>query len=361
MDTVLKDRDRAATRSKWGLALLWINLSVVVVVLIQIATNHIPSARELFRLLAYALVYANLTGLLGTWILGGLVEKWALRRFPVFPLVAVGVLVFTTLGCLLAQTLLAVIGLVVPQHFWQEYFYTLRVALPLGAVFGLGAAVHASLRGRVQLMEEKLHEKEVAAERAQKLATEARLRSLESRIHPHFLFNTLNSISSLIAVNAAQAEQMVGRLATLLRVSLDAGNRPLIPLREELAMVQSYIDIESVRFGEKLRGSVDVAAEFLDAKVPPMSVQSLVENAVKHGVTPQSGGGECRVMASTKNDSLHIEVWDSGPGFDLTAIPAGHGLDSLVERLDALFGEKARLNVSRRDGYSVVEMVLPRV
>jgi sensor histidine kinase YesM len=361
MDPVLKDNHRAATRGKWALALLWINLSVVVVVLIQIATNQIASARELFRLLTYALVYANLTGLLATWIMGGLAERWVFRKFPLLPAAAVGILVFTTLGCLLAQTLLAVIGFVVPQHFWQEYFRTLRIALPLGAVFGLGAAVHASLRGRVQLMEERLHEKEIAEERARKLAAEARLSSLESRIHPHFLFNTLNSISSLIAVNPAQAEQIVGRLATLLRVSLDTSSRPLIPLREELAMVESYIDIETVRFGDKLRGTVEVPAELRDAKVPPMSVQSLVENAVKHGITPQNGGGECRVIASAKNGSLYIEVRDTGPGFDLAAIPAGHGLDSLVERLDALFGTMAYLKVSQRDGYSVVEMVLPRV
>jgi LytS/YehU family sensor histidine kinase len=125
--------------------------------------------------------------------------------------------------------------------------------------------------------------------------------------------------------------------------------------------VESYVDIESVRFGGKLRGSLEVPAELRDAQVPPMSVQSLVENAVKHGIAPQSGGGEVTVTASAENGSLRIEVRDTGPGFDLGAIPAGHGLDSLVERLDALFGAKARLNVLRRDGYSVVEMILPRV
>jgi LytS/YehU family sensor histidine kinase len=92
-----------------------------------------------------------------------------------------------------------------------------------------------------------------------------------------------------------------------------------------------------------------------------MSVQALVENAVKHGIAPQIGGGEIMVAASTENGSLRIEVRDTGPGFNLTAIPAGHGLDILVERLDALFGAKARLNVFRRDGKSVVEMVLPRL
>jgi LytS/YehU family sensor histidine kinase len=253
------------------------------------------------------------------------------------------------------------IGVVVPQNFWREYFNTLRISLPLALVFGLGALVHASLRGRVQIMEGKLHEKEIAEERSRKLAAEARLQSLESRIHPHFLFNTLNSISSLIAVNPVRAEQTVGQLAVLLRASLDSGQQPLIPLRQELAMVRSYIDIEKVRFGDKLKGCVDVPADLEDAKVPPMSVQSLVENAVKHGITSQSAGGEVWVDACAEDGSLRIEVSDSGPGFDLSAIRPGHGLDSLVQRLDALFGARAHLNVFRRDGCSVVEMVLPRV
>ncbi len=350
----------APMKHKWAFSLFWINLAVAVVVLVLIVGNQISSVRELLHVLTYALVYANLTGAMGVLVLGGLAERFALRS-PLVPFVAVGVIAFSALGCLLSQTLLMEIGFVIPQHFWAEYVHTLRVAMPLAAVFGLGAMVHGSLRGRVQLMEERLHEKEVTEERARKLAVEARLRLLESRIHPHFLFNTLNSISSLIAVNPPRAEQILGRLAALLRASLDSSNQPLIPLRQELAMVESYIDIERVRFGDKLRGSVEVPTELQGANVPPMSVQSLVENAVKHGITPLSGGGEILVTASAENGGLRIEVRDTGPGFDLTAIPAGHGLDNLVERLDALFGAKARLNFLRRDGYSVVEMVLPRV
>jgi LytS/YehU family sensor histidine kinase len=293
--------------------------------------------------------------------MGGLAQRLAQLKLPLVPYVAVGIMVVTALGCLLAQALSMEMGFVIPQHFWREYFHTLRIATPLAIVFGLGASAHASLQGRVQMMEEKLHEKEMAEERTRKLVAEARLRSLESRIHPHFLFNTLNAISSLITVNPARAEQIVGRLAALLRASLDSGNQPLIPLRQELAMVESYVDIEKARFGDKLDGSVEVPAELLDAKVPPMSVQSLVENAVKYGITPQSGGGMFLVTASGDNGNLRIEVQDTGPGFNLAAIQAGHGLDNLVQRLDALFGPKARLNVLRRDRYSVVEMVVPRV
>src|SRR6266478_1397450 len=292
MHTLRKGGNMASTKSKWVFSLLWINLAVVLAVLIVIVGNPASSVRELLHTLAYALVYANLTGLLGTWVLWGLAERLDLRLFPLDPTMTVSILVFAAFGCLMAQAMLDGIGFAVPQHFWQEYFRTLRVALPLAGVFGLGALVHGSLRGRLQSTEARLHAKEVAEERAQKLAAEARMRSLESRIHPHFLFNTLNSISSLIAVNPARAEQVVGRLAALLRASLDTSNQPLIPLRQELAMVESYIDIERVRFGNKLRGSVEVPAELQDAKVPPMSVQSLVENAVKHGITPLSGDGE---------------------------------------------------------------------
>lgn len=345
----------------WGFSLLWINLAVGVVVLIQIVSNQFSTARELLHALAFSFVYANLTGIFGILVLGSLAERLASRRVPMMPAVAVGIIVLTAVGCLMAQTLLMTVGLVVPHNFWREYFYTLRVAIPLAAVFGLGALVHATLRERMHAAEEKLHEKEVAEERAKKLATEARLRSLESRIHPHFLFNTLNSISALIAVNPARAEQIVGRLAALLRASLDNSNQPLIPLEQELAMVRSYIDIEKVRFGDRLRGLIDVPAELQSAKVPPMSVQVLVENAVKHGITPQSGAGEVAVTASADNGALRIEIRDTGPGFDLTVVRAGHGLDNLVERLDALFGPKARLNTVRREGYCVVEMVLPRV
>ena len=350
-----------STRRNWAFPVLWILFAIAVVVLVEFAGNQISSLRELARLLAIALVYALVGGALGVWVLGGLAERLALRKFPLMLLMIVGIMVFIPLACLLAQALLVGIGLMGPTQFWRQYFHTLRAVTPLAIVFGLGGLVYGSLWTRVQQMGEKLREKEIAEERARKLAAEARLRSLESRIHPHFLFNTLNAISALIPVNPTRAEQMVGRLAALLRASLDAGHQPLISLRQELAMVESYVDIEKVRFGDKLQGSVEVPAELLDAKVPAMAVQSLVENAVKYGITPQSGGGKFLVTASADDGNLRIEVRDTGPGFDLAAIPAGHGLDNLVERLDALFGAKARLNVLRRDGYTVVEMVLPRV
>lgn len=351
----------APFKHKWAFALLWTNVAVALVNLIVFATGQTPTVQALLHTLVFTFVYSNLTSILAVLILGWLIERAAVRKVSPWKVLIPGVLVFAVGGCLLAQSLLAAAGFSASQYFWLDYYHTLRVAVPLALVFGLGAMTHASLLSRVQVMEQKLHEKEIAEERSRKLAAEARLRSLESWIHPHFLFNTLNSISALIALDPARAEQIVGRLATVLRASLDTSGNSLIPLHQEIAMVESYLDIERVRLGDKLRGRVEVPVELMETMVPPMSVQSLVENAVKHGITPLSEGGDLLVKARADAGHVRIEVGDTGPGFDLAGLCPGHGLDKLVQRLDALFGDRASLNVFRREGYSVVEMVLPRV
>jgi len=351
----------SSTKTDWRFSLLWINLAVIVVIFVRVVGYQVKGVWELLYELAYSLLFANLTGVLALLVIGAAMTRVQIRKFSLLPTLLACILVFVPAGCLLAETVLLAIGVLAPRSFWTDYFNILRISMPLATVFGFGALLHATLRERLRVAEEKLREKEVAEERAQKLATEARLSFLESRIHPHFLFNTLNSIGSMITVDPERADQTLGKLATLLRASLDNSNQALIPLQQELAMVESYLDIEKARFGNKLRGSTEVVDEVRSAKVPPMSVQALVENAVKHGIAPQRGGGEILVAASAENGNLRIEVRDTGPGFNLTAIPAGRGLDNLVERLSALFGDHARLNVFRRDGQSVVEMVLPRL
>jgi two-component system sensor histidine kinase AlgZ len=347
-----------ALKNKWAFSLFWVNLAVGIVMLVLLAAGQISTLRDLLQTLAYALIYANVTGLLGVFIIDRILGKLAQRKLPVIPVVLISIVALTAVGSLLVQGLLMQLRLVVPVHFWPEYWHTLRVATPLGLVFALGAMAHGSLRNRMQVMEETLRDKELAEERLQKLAVEARLRSLEARIHPHFLFNTLNSISALIPLNPGRAEELLGRLAVLLRASLDSGHQPLIPLRQELAMVTSYIEIEKVRFGDKLATSIVTEPAAQEIKVPPMSVQSLVENAVKHSIAVQSGG-TILIAAAVEHGRLRGEVHDTGPGFSLAAVPAGHGLDNLVQRLTALFGDSAGLRVFQCDHYSVVEMSLP--
>lgn len=353
------DWDR--TGYHWALSLLWINLAVAVTVLILIAGHQASRAPELAHIIGYSLVYANVCGVLAVLLIRTVAQKPLPRLLTLAPLVAVAIVVSAAIGCLLAQTLLLEANLVTAGAFWSEYWDVLRTAIPLGLVFGSGALAHASLRARAHDFEAKLREREASEERARKLLAEARLHSLESRIHPHFLFNTLNAIGSLIAADAERAERTLERLSTLLRASLDNATRPLIPLRQELSIVTSYLDIQTVRFGSALRTSVTVPGELQEHKVPPFSVQTLVENAVKHGITPSGNGGEVLVTASLVENRLRVAVCDSGPGFDLTALRAGHGLDNVVSRLDALFGAEARFNVNRSNGHCVTEIVLPIV
>jgi hypothetical protein len=129
------------TKSNWLFSLAWINVAVAIVILIQLTGNQISSARELFHVLAFSLVYANLTGVLAMFAIGWLAARAEVLKLPLALFLFLSILVFSTVGCLLAQLLLMAIGFVVPQHFWLDYLRTLRVALPLAAVFGLGALV----------------------------------------------------------------------------------------------------------------------------------------------------------------------------------------------------------------------------
>ncbi len=207
---------------------------------------------------------------------------------------------------------------------------------------------------------QSLH-KELERERALKLATEAQLASLESRIHPHFLFNTLNSISSLIPDDPARAERLVEQMAALLRFSLDANQSGLVPLSAELKIVADYLEIERARFGDRLRYQIDVPADLNDSRIPPLSLQTLVENSVKYAIAPDRTGGEIRITAARSGGAFRVEVSDPGPAFQLESAPPGHGLDNLKDRLLAVFGGQAALVLQRVGGRNNLILSLPQV
>jgi len=344
----------------WRFALLWINSASLIATAMMAAFGAARSVQELLFSLLYSLIFANVVGCIGAITLTRVAERMKQRRVPLTPVMICAFIAVVVVGGLAAQLLLVRLGMAPGATLWRDYLRTLRVSLPLTLVFGMGAMSHGMLRDRIQTMEIELRERAIGEERQRKLAAEARLQLLESRLHPHFLFNTLNAISALIAIDPGRAEAAVGRLATLLRSSLDNSSRTLISLREELRLVESYLELEHERFGDRLRVTIEAPEELLDAQTPPMSVQTLAENAVKHGVTEQIGGGEVRIQVRAVDDGLRVRVSDSGPGFELTQIPAGHGLDNLVGRLDLLFGDAAGLSVFSREGLCVVEMSLPR-
>ncbi len=272
----------------------------------------------------------------------------------------VSLIALSAVGCLLAGFILAASGIFEWQNYWRTFFRDMRFSWAIAIAIGVSISLYERLRAKLEAANVQLREKKLAAERAHKLAIEARLSSLESRIHPHFLFNTLNSISSLIQEDPQQAERLVERLAALLRFSLDSNQRSTVALRQEIKITRDYLEIESARIGDRLRYSIDVPAALESIEVPPLSVQTLVENSLKYAVSPRREGGEIQITARVASDRVLIEVMDDGPGFPPGAIAAGHGLDNLHARLAVLFDNEAALDIAMRDERTVVTISLPQ-
>jgi len=264
-----------------------------------------------------------------------------------------------TAGTLAGGLLLQLAGVVRHGEYWLEFRSSYPISIVITLMVGLGITSFETMRFKLQTATLQLRTKQVEQERAYKLLAEARLSSLESRIHPHFLFNTLNSIAALIPTDPKRAEDTVGKLASLLRFSLNANHTGLVPLGQELKIVRDYLEIEKTRFGPRLSYRIDVPEALNDIRVPPLALQSLVENSVKHVVSQRAQGAAIRVTGSTDSGRVRLEVVDDGPGFSLDAITPEHGLGNLISRLELLFGSSGQLDVSRAHEKTTVSLAFP--
>jgi sensor histidine kinase YesM len=282
-------------------------------------------------------------------------------RFPrLIVLIQAAVLVCTAVaGSSAAVLIFRIVGLVPHNLYWSNLLGVLPFSIMISLMFGLSISTFETMRYKLQEAKLEVRTKQVEQERAYKLLAEAQLSSLESRIHPHFLFNTLNSIAALIPKNPQLAEDTVGKLASLLRFSLNANHSGLVPLSQELKIVRDYLEIEKTRFGSRLRYSIAIPEVLLDVKVPPLALQSLVENSVKHVVSQCSQGATIQISGTIDNGIIRLEVLDDGPGFMLDAITPEHGLGNLIARLDILFGAGGRLEVTRENAKTAVRLFFP--
>jgi two-component system, LytTR family, sensor histidine kinase AlgZ len=213
----------------------------------------------------------------------------------------------------------------------------------LALLFGMGVLLYLLSAGLhyAALAIETSHEAERQVVEARTLAREAELQALRNQINPHFLFNSLHSISALATQDGGRAREMCIRLADFLRSSLGLGSRENIPLREELALARSYLEVEQVRFGERLRVVEDVASVCQDCQIPALLLQPLVENAVKHGVAGMLEGGAIRLAVEQSGGAVLITVEN---GFDPEMpVPRklGIGLDHVRRRLEVRYGAEA--------------------
>jgi two-component system LytT family sensor kinase len=193
--------------------------------------------------------------------------------------------------------------------------------------------------------------REAQAARLRVDLAEAKLANLEGKLHPHFLFNTLNSIAALVREDPRSAETMIEQLGELLRASLETNPLRMVPLDEELRLTEQYLAIQRVRFQERLRTAIEASQAARHAQVPPLLLQPLVENAIRHGISPRESGGSVTVSAAVEDESLVITVEDDGVG--IGAAPTeraggGLGLRSVRSRLSHLYGDGHRYEVTAR-------------
>jgi two-component system, LytTR family, sensor histidine kinase AlgZ len=208
---------------------------------------------------------------------------------------------------------------------------------------------------------DRIQEMKLLALRARQESLTAQVEALQARIQPHFLFNALNTVASLIAADPQRAETAVERLSDLFRYTLDASKRARVPLGEELAAVEGFLELETLRYGSRLKAALHVDAGARDARVPPLILQPLVENAVLHGLAPRREGGRIEVLVEQTAEALVLRVEDDGPGPGASPRRgSGTALVDLRRRLALLYGSAARLEVGRAAiGGFRVEIVLP--
>ncbi|HKO59753.1 MAG TPA: histidine kinase, partial [Pyrinomonadaceae bacterium] len=273
-------------------------------------------------------------------------------------------LIHVILSCGFAFTLLAIyvllttlVGLQSPN---SSLLTTLRVqyvisfhseVLTYWAVIGLSHALDYY---------RKYREREIRASQLEAQLARAQLDALRMQLQPHFLFNTLNTISVLMKENVQLADQLLLRLSDLLRLSLKSTDNHEVALRDELEFLRNYLEIEQTRFQDRLTVRYEIDEQVFDAQVPNLILQPLVENAIRHAVTPKPGKSTVEIRATRRNGKVELQVRDDGPGLPSVTHGNGIGLSNTRARLDQLYGSAHTFELSPANGTGLqVTVTLP--
>jgi sensor histidine kinase YesM len=265
-----------------------------------------------------------------------------LRALPLLGFMA-GVLLSAAIALFFARALLGL--------------HLLRFIVPAAIMAAMLYAAWVTVRNATNLLHDHAERTAAQAARAEAELAGARMRELQARMQPHFLFNALNTVADLVRTDPAAAEATVEDLAAILRASLKHGATSLHPLRDELALVRALAGVEQRRLGDRLRVRVDVDPAALDVPVPALSIQPLVENAIKHGIAPRLAGGSLVATIAIHGETVTATVSDDGDGF-ARGWTEGTGLGNLRERLRTLYGDRACVTVHPGPG-GRVSIALP--
>ena len=299
---------------------------------------------------------------LATPLLVGLARRFPIVRRPTARAIAAHLTAFIVISATsevwsaALQVMFNPWGARLPLTFWQVWSTTLIFqALTFLIVYALILTITYVVDSR-----ENIARQMTEAARLNEELSKAQLAALRQQIEPHFMFNTLNSIAGLVRDDRNQAAvSMIVGLSEFLRRATEDSHRSQVTLAEEVEYLERYLGIQKLRFGDRLRVSMDIPANLLGAEVPNLLLQPLVENAIKHGITKRVAGGRVRVTGARRNGSLWLSVYNDGPKFpdDWQSSGTGVGLANLRMRLKILHGEAHEL-IMRRSGTKGVEVIV---
>ena len=261
-------------------------------------------------------------------------EKTASLVFVIIIGIASGTLIGLQIGSFALQQIFSV-TLKQPE---KSLFQVIILAI----TFGMIATYFFYSKSRLKVSQELIQQERIKRLSSEKEALEANLRLLQAQIEPHFLFNTLSNVLSLIDTDPANGKSMLMDLIHYLRTSLSRTLHDPITLDQEIDMIKAYLNIQKIRMGDRLRFKIELPDAVRKHPFPPMLLQPLVENAVKHGLEPKMEGGEIMIKAMEEEDLIRIEVMDTGLGFS-SFHETGVGIGNVKERIQLLYGEKGRL------------------
>ena len=286
-------------------------------------------------------------------------ENWRLRA----PLYVLGAMVFTAVHVLIRILVYPVVDTMTKQPWPVGWSLFERVFLWDMTEDGIYVYIPIILATHVVLYYQQSRARQLEALHLQTRLAQAQLKALKSQLQPHFLFNTLHSISALMMIDVERADKMLSRLSDLLRMSLEGSSWQEATLSCELQFVNAYLEIEKMRLGERLTVRTAIEPSTLDARVPHLLLQPLVENAVRHGIARRTERGEIWISVQKQDQQLHIQVSDNGPGFLMSEKDSSqHGLGLTVtqERLRGLYGDRQRIHIDTAAGKgTVVHIYLP--
>jgi len=299
------------------------------------------------------LIYSQAIGL---GIVGAIYVSHAIRGGPRADLVdvALGLTLGSTIGFTLGTWANGLTLAAVLQSYPRAVFLSAAAAL----LFGLIASTFFFTRTRLDEAKEEARAERLLRAEQEALASQAGLRLLQAQIEPHFLFNTLSVIVELTETRPAAARSMLLNLVSLLRASLANTRQEAVTLDREFELLRAYLDIMVERMGSRLRYRIEVNPEVRQFQLPPLLVQPLVENAIRHGIEPKADGGDVYISATLAGDTLVIEVADTGKGFSADARSDGVGLSNVRDRIARRYGSAARLELSDKPGGGVTARIV---